>query len=265
MRLAILSATHGNPIALDAVLADVEAQGGVDGYWVLGDLVAIGYDPVGVLARLTTLPNVSFVQGNTDRYVVKPGHRPHPSLADAAADLRLLPILVECAHTFAWTQGYVTAAGWFDWLAALPFSQRLTLPDGTRLLGVHVAPDRDDGEGVHPRIADATLRTMFAGCEADLVVVGHTHWPLDLIHEGIRVVNVGSVSNPVPPDLRASYAILDADERGYEIELRRVDYSHEDAISAVERCHHPAGDYIVSHFRGQVRAWWERLPEPEPA
>ena len=33
---------HGNPIALDAVLADIQDQGGVDSCWVLGDIVAIG-------------------------------------------------------------------------------------------------------------------------------------------------------------------------------------------------------------------------------
>ena len=44
MRMAILSDIHGNPLALDAVLTDIQEQGGVDGYWVLGDLVALGYD-----------------------------------------------------------------------------------------------------------------------------------------------------------------------------------------------------------------------------
>jgi len=191
MRLALLSDTHGNPIAVDAVLEDVEARGGVDGYWVLGDVVAIGYDPVGVLERLTALSNVRFLQGNTDRYVVT-GERPYPQLDDVAADTELLPRLVEVAQTFAWTQGYVTAAGWFDWLAALPFEQRMTLPDGTRLLGVHVAPDRNDGEGVHPRLGEAELRKMLDGCAADLVVVGHTHWPTERVQDGVRVVNVGS-------------------------------------------------------------------------
>ena len=148
MRLACLSDVHGNAIALDAVLADIALQGGVDGYWVLGDLVAIGYDPIGVLDRLTGLPNVSFVQGNTDRYVVS-GQRPFPSLADVEADPRLLPQLVEVAHSFAWTMGYVTAGGWLDWLAALPLEARLRLPDGTRLLAVHVAPGQADGPGIH--------------------------------------------------------------------------------------------------------------------
>lgn len=32
MRIALLSDIHGNLIALDAVLTDIEAQGGVDAY-----------------------------------------------------------------------------------------------------------------------------------------------------------------------------------------------------------------------------------------
>jgi hypothetical protein len=77
MRIALLSDIHGNPIALDAVLDDVQDQGGVDAHWELGDLAAIGYDPVGVLERLVALPNVQFARGNTDRYLVT-GERPPP-------------------------------------------------------------------------------------------------------------------------------------------------------------------------------------------
>jgi predicted phosphodiesterase len=41
MRLAAISDIHGNPIALEAVLTDVEAAGGVDVWLVLGDLCAL--------------------------------------------------------------------------------------------------------------------------------------------------------------------------------------------------------------------------------
>ena len=123
MRLALLSDIHGNPIALDAVLADVEAQGGVDGYVVLGDLVALGYDPATVLERVTALRRVQFTRGNTDRYVVTGDRPPNPPPPGKE---------IEVAHSFAWTQGYVTGAGWFDWLARLPLELRLELPDGTR-------------------------------------------------------------------------------------------------------------------------------------
>jgi hypothetical protein len=42
-----LSSVHGNPLALDAVLADIAASGGGEGYLVLGDLALGGYDPSG--------------------------------------------------------------------------------------------------------------------------------------------------------------------------------------------------------------------------
>ena len=70
MRLAILSDIHGNPLALDAVLADIQSQGEVDAYWVLGDFAALGYDPVTPLEKITALSHASFTRGNTDRYVV---------------------------------------------------------------------------------------------------------------------------------------------------------------------------------------------------
>lgn len=248
MRLALFSDTHGNPIAIDAVLADIEAVGGVDGCWVLGDLVAIGHDPVGALERLTTLPKVRFVQGNTDRYTTD-GDRPYPSYADAEADNQLIPRLAECANTFAWAQGAVSATGWYDFLATLPFEQRLTLPDGARMLGVHVAPDRNDGEGIGPETADDTLRTMLAGCAADLVVTGHTHLPHDRVFEGIRLVNVGSVSNPRPPDRRASWVLLTATAEGYTVEHRRVPYDLDAVIAAVERSRHPSARFVTSLFR----------------
>ena len=93
MKIALFSDIHGNSVALDAVLADIQSQGGVEGYWVLGDLVAVGHDPVGVLERLTALPNVQYVRGNTDRYVVS-GDRPPLTLADAAANPSLIARLV---------------------------------------------------------------------------------------------------------------------------------------------------------------------------
>jgi predicted phosphodiesterase len=55
MRVAVFSDIHGNTIALDAVLADITARGGADAYWVLGDLVAIGAQPVQTLERLAAV------------------------------------------------------------------------------------------------------------------------------------------------------------------------------------------------------------------
>ncbi len=72
----------------------------------------------------------------------------------------------------------------------------------------------------------------------------------------MRVINTGSVSNPVALDLRASYALIDASEAGYRVEHRRVAYDVEVEIEAVERSRHPSGSLIISHFRGDRRPWW---------
>jgi predicted phosphodiesterase len=252
MRIAIMADIHGNPIALDAVLGDIERRGGVDAYWILGDIVALGHAPVEVLERLSALPNVRWVRGNTDRYVCT-GDRPPPSLQEAVADPTQLPVLLEVAGTFAWTQGAVTYAGWLEWLSGLPLELRTGLPDGTRVLGVHAAPGRDDGIGFQPGLSDAELAVLLGDSDTDLVCVGHTHQPMEATVKGTHVVNVGSVSNPVAPDLRASYVLLKADPSGHRVEHRRVEYDREAVIVALQRLWHPGAKFIVGHMRGLHR------------
>lgn len=88
----------------------------------------------------------------------------------------------------------VTAGGWFNWLRDLPLEVSMTLPDGTRFLGVHASPERDDGPGIGPDTTDAELKTLFAGCTSTFVCVGHTHSPSERHWNGIPIVGLGSVS-----------------------------------------------------------------------
>jgi predicted phosphodiesterase len=251
-KIALLSDIHGNSLALDAVLADIIQQGGADDYWVLGDLVALGPDPVGVLERLIRLPNVHCVRGNTERYVCT-GERPPPTLAAAAADPRLLATLVEVAGSFAWTQGALSATGWLAWLINLPLELETVLPDGTRVLGVHASPGRDDGAGIAPATSDETLLASLQGCSADLVCVGHTHQPVNRRVGRWHVINLGSVSNPATADRRASYMLLQAEPTGYHLVHRLVEYDYAAVIQTVERQRHPGAAYIIKHLRGQVQ------------
>lgn len=250
MRLALFSDIHGNSIALDAVLADIQSQGGVDEYWVLGDLVALGHDPVGVLDRVSKLPNAHFTRGNTDRYVVT-GEHPEPHIEDIEADITKLPRMLEVARSFNWTKGAVTATGWREWLAALPLEKRSTLPDGTRLLGVHATHGKDDGYGMMPDLNDDELWKLFEGCDADLVCVGHTHTPQDRTVNGVRLINLGSVSNQFAPKLYASYVLLKANPTGYHLEHHSVEYDRDAVIEALYKVGHPAADHVIQFMRGQ--------------
>lgn len=247
MRLALISDMHGNPLALDAVLADIAAQGGVDETWVLGDLAALGYDPVGVLDRLHDVPNAHFIRGNTDRYTTT-SDRPPPTEEDVRRNPALQTRYDEVTRSFAWTRSYVAAAGWFDWLAALPLERRLTLPDQTRLLAVHASPRRDDGRGIPPGMSDDEVLALVTDADADLVIVGHTHQPLERIVGGIRVVNLGSLSNPVTSDRRASYVLLDANNGGYIVQPRRVEYDWQAVVAAIRAVRHPAADFLIHNW-----------------
>jgi predicted phosphodiesterase len=256
MRIALISDIHGNLITLEAVLKDIEVNGGVDGYWVLGDLAALGYDPVGTLERLSKLPNAEFVRGNTDKYIVT-GERPLPPVEAIKDDFSLVYRFLTITASFAWTAGAVTTAGWFDWLQKLPLEFRTVLPDGTRFLGVHAAPGTDDGPGINPSLDNNQIRSVLAKSNADLVCVAHTHHPMDVTINGTRLVNLGSVSNPFPPDLRASYVLLEADHEGYKLEHRYVDYDHQAVIDALKHVHHPAAEYISNYQVGKNLPGWQ--------
>lgn len=249
MRLALLSDIHGNRFALEAVLEDARSLG-ADAYWALGDLAALGPEPVAVLERLAGLENVTVIRGNTDRYLVT-GEAPPPSLEDARANPDLVDRFARIAASFAWTRGYVTAAGWLGWLENLPLSASMTLPDGSRLLGVHASPRADDGEGIHADLSPKELAELVDGCGADIVCAGHTHEPLLCRVGELRVVNLGSVSNPLAPDLRASYVMIDASPSATTIEHRRVAYDHAAFIEAVRTSRHPDVEFILDFQRGK--------------
>lgn len=249
MRVALLSDVHGNSIALDAVLRDIDQAGGAETFLFLGDHVAIGPDPAGVLERITRLDGARWVRGNTDRYLVtgdRPMHTYGATTAEAQAAMR-----IEFANSFSWTQGYLTAAGWFDWLAALPFEIRLALPDGTRLLAVHGTHRRDDENELRPNRTDAELAAALDGCDADLLCAGHTHLALDRqVGPRLRMVNPGCVSNPIRADGGlASYALVDAGPIGYSVDLRRVDYDHDAFEVQLRTAHHPAAEYLIALHR----------------
>jgi predicted phosphodiesterase len=264
MRLGLISDIHGNRLALEAVVADGRARG-VEAWWALGDLAAVGAEPVATLELLADLPGLVATRGNTERYVLT-GERPPPSRADVLADPALLDRLVQVEASFSWTQGALAAADWLGWLAGLPLEVRCDLPDGTRVLGVHASPGRDDGEGITPDRPEPALAADLAGAAADVVVSGHTHQPTDRRVGAVRAVNCGSVSNPITEDMRAAYVVVSADRHGHHLEHRRAAYDHEAVLRRLRASGHPAPEWIASFQRGDQKRWPALRPgAPVPA
>ena len=251
MRVAVFSDVHGNPIAFDAVLADIEATGGVDAHWFVGDAAAMGFDPAGAVERIRTLPGLLAVRGNTDRYTVDDAWGIDQVMDKAGTSSREeVQNFLGMIRSFAWTRGALQVSDGYDWVAGLPTEQRVTLPDETRVLLVHAAPGTDDGPGFKPGMSEDDLRASLAGAGADLVFVGHTHQLMDETVDGIRLINLGSVSNPGTSDQRAMWTLLDADDTGYRIERRFAAYDVAAVIAEIGAAHHPAERFVTGFFDG---------------
>ncbi len=78
MRIAVLADIHGNRLALDAVLDDLERRGGAEVLVDLGDCVSGPLWPAQTMERLAALGAVT-VRGNHDRAVA--GERPDAMIA----------------------------------------------------------------------------------------------------------------------------------------------------------------------------------------
>ena len=56
---------------------------------------------------------------------------------------------------------------------------------------------------------------------ADILLYGHTHVPISVFHNGVYIVNPGSLSRPRQSDHRPSYVIMNIDKEGnVEFEIK---------------------------------------------
>ncbi len=240
MKIAVVSDIHGNALALKAVLADLERQGGADRIIVSGDIAAYGPTPNEVFAILRDLPNAQFLLGNCDRYLLE---KTYPATGgDDWKDKLLL--------SFRWTAEHMDARA-LGFLGSLPLS--LTIRQGDwRLLAVHGSP-RSDEEGFTAATSDDDFDSMgIDPAVVDLLVCGHTHVPLDRTIKGVRVVNAGSVGLPFDGDPRPCYALISVTRGGKtvaDVVLRRVTYDVEKVVEQFYAVNHPAADISAYNLR----------------
>jgi putative phosphoesterase len=250
MRLGIIADIHGNDVALRTVLQDAERLG-VSRWWALGDLVLFGPRPAEVLELLLGLPGIAVLRGNTDRYVLT-GEQPapHATLADAARSIDLVERYAAMAAHIAWTRGVLDQAGLLDALEGLPAQLRLRVAGESTVLGVHASPRADDGPGIDPRAGDEQLGPLLAGCGADVVIGGHTHYATDRRVDGIRALNPGSAGLPRTPGT-AGWLLLDDEEGHLAVTQREVPFDAGAVVSDLQRRRHPGREFVASLLTGQ--------------
>lgn len=248
MPIGVLTDIHGNSVALDAVIADARSVG-VDRWWVLGDLVAMGPDPVGTLDRLRALDPEVRILGNTERYVLRE-ELPFPPIDELELTPKLVDRMVETAASFAWTKGSLDADA-RAWLDDSTADHEITLADGTRVLAVHASAIRDDGPGVSPYSSDEELLALFPDLDADLVLAGHTHHVTDRVIGSVRFVNPGSISNHATDDRRANYLVVHDRQVGHELEFRSAAYDIDGVVGELRASALPGRQFVLGQYFGR--------------
>lgn len=231
MRFAAIADVHGNPLALEAVVADIRAQG-IDDIVNLGDMASGPLDARRTVDVLIALGATS-VRGNHDRYLVEQTPEemwPSDRIAHAQLDRVHL-----------------------DWLRALPATA--IFQDSVYLC--HATPTDDNVYWLETVMPDGAVRISpveaiertAQGIEQSLILCGHSHIPRAVkLRDGRMMVNPGSVGCPgyrdaVPfphvmetgtPD--ACYAILELRPGRWQVTFRHVPYDH-DAMAALARQH----------------------------
>jgi len=229
MRFAAIADVHGNPLALEAVLADIRARR-IDDIVNLGDMASGPLDARRTVDALMAL-DATNVRGNHDRYLVeqKPDEM-WPSDRVARAQLDKVHL---------------------DWLRSLP----ATASFRNSVYLCHATPSDDNVYWLETVMPDGAVRISpieaiertAQGIEQSLILCGHSHIPRAVkLRDGRMVVNPGSVGCPgyrdnLPyphlmetgtPD--ACYAILELRTGRWQVTFRHVPYDHE-AMAALAR------------------------------
>lgn len=227
MLTAVVSDIHGNLVALDAVLADIDRHR-PDQVWCGGDIAWGGPWPSECIARVRAAGWIT-VKGNTDVWITGDPQ----TIEDGTQRKRFQDIAA--AHAISEDDA--------QWLLNLPIGHS---PAGSVLL-VHATPE---SPFVAPMPdAPAAEFTPFQG-KATVVVYGHVHRAfIRRLVDGTLVCNTGSVGLPMD-DTSASYLLIDRKGPDLTLTHRRVAFDRAAAISEARRRNDAVGELFLE-FMGE--------------
>jgi predicted phosphodiesterase len=224
LRIAIISDIHGNLMALDAALTDIEGTG-ADEIWCGGDIAWGGPWPKECIDRVREVCNVA-IKGNTDIWVT--------------GDPQGVPDSGREEH-----RAMAAAHGISDedsrWLLNLPLGHA---GQGSLLL-VHGTP-RTPFDAPEPAAPTAAF-AAYQG-QAQIVVYAHIHIAfIRRLADGTIVCNTGSVGMP-GDGKAATYLLLESVGPDWALTHRRVEYDRRAAVAQARRMDKPLGPYFLKQL-----------------
>jgi len=233
--IGLFSDIHGNAVAFDALLADLERRP-VDRLVCLGDVIQGGPQPAECLERLRSL-GCPVVMGNADWFVLtgEPGAE---------------PVTEAQRQTREWTLAELSEAD-CDYVRS--FTPTVDAPP---VLAFHGSPGSWD-DVILPETDEGEFRRMLGEAGAAVLAGGHTHRQFLRRRGDSLFVNPGSVGLSYDPELIktavrfdpwAAWAVIDT-EGGPSIEFRRAAFDPGAVAAAIESSGLPNKDRAAGWLR----------------
>jgi putative phosphoesterase len=215
LKALIITDLHGNLAALHAI---EKAAGPADRVIFLGDVLDYGPQPKECIAWLRD-HTWARLRGNHDHAVL--------TRVDCQCGLSFKKYSI-ATRKYMWK---ILDEADYEYVRPLAPEGRFEL-DGLRIFAAHAAPSDPLFKYLKPSTPDDELEKEVENINADVVLLGHTHLPMDKKISGVRIVNPGSAGQPRDGDPRAAYAIW----QDGNITLHRLEYDIEATCRALATC-----------------------------
>ena len=231
-----MSDIHGNRVALDAVLADVENHP-VDQWVCLGDTIQGGAQPVEVVEKLRELA-CPVILGNADEEVLSPD-----------SENEQLKTVSE------WTAERLGSEG-LDFIRTFVPTHQIELGVAGSLLCFHGTP-RSFNEVLLPETPPDELRRGLNGSDATVMCGGHTHLQWTTTVDRRRFFNPGSVGLAYNRHMAreefyfpaiAEFAVLTVVDADVRLEFCRVPFDVEALKEAIVSSGHPFAEQTAARY-----------------
>jgi putative phosphoesterase len=214
MRIAIISDIHGNHIALEATLKDIDGNN-VDQIICLGDVATSGPQPRQTIERLRA-QKCPVVSGNMDDWLLNPG-----PLEGEAEFYRIIEEINQWCSEQLTKEDYAYLETFQDLL-------EYRLIDEEKLLCYHGSP-HSNTDFFNASTPDDELARMICGHQTLVMAGGHTHVQMLRRFENSILINPGSVGLPFEHSQDgnhkvpwAEYAIVDTKGSQLGIEFKLI-------------------------------------------
>ncbi|MFP7297129.1 metallophosphoesterase family protein [Neobacillus niacini] len=235
MKIAFISDIHGNAIALDAVLEDINTQG-IDKIYVLGDISYRGPEPKRSLDIVRSL-HTEVIKGNADEWVVRgvrKGEVPDKALELMNTERQWIVEQLEPSD--------------IDYLNSLPAQLNVTIKD-VQISAFHATPE-NLFDIVLPNADDSHIENrLMKAHDAQVYVYAHIHKPYIRFLSGKVIMNIGSVGLPFDGLAKASYGLVEIEDGHLKTSIRRVSYEIERAAALYHEVNYPNAEMMSNVIR----------------